>query len=139
MTEFAVPFPSSVFLRLVGLPSSVEMRDQFVRVGGHDPAHHHPRCSARGHRGADRGAHGGGQAIAQLPTVPAGRAAGRSGVDDLISLLIKAEMPGQRKLEPKEILNFAYVLVLAGLDTVTTAIGFQFSCTWPSAPTCRTA
>ena len=46
--------------------------------------------------------------------------------EDIISYLTTAEMPGARKLDYREILNFAYVLVLAGLDTVTTAIGFSF-------------
>jgi cytochrome P450 len=50
---------------------------------------------------------------------------GRRG-NDFISILLDADFAGERKLTHEEILNFAYVVVLAGLDTVTTAIGFSF-------------
>jgi cytochrome P450 len=125
MTEFAVPFPSSVFLRLVGLPSSTEMRDQLCAWAGtilhtttHGAQHGDTEAQTAARMAAGKELHN------FLRTLLDERLADPG--DDLISLLIKAEMPGQRKLEPKEILNFAYVLVLAGLDTVTTAIGFSF-------------
>lgn len=125
MTEFAVPFPSSVFLRLVGLPSSVEMRDQLCEWAGtilhtttHGAQHGDTEAQTAARMEAGKKLHNFLKGLLHERLESPG--------DDLISLLIAAEMPGQRKLDHKEILNFAYVLVLAGLDTVTTAIGFGF-------------
>jgi cytochrome P450 len=125
VTEFARPYPSAVFLRLVGLDFSAAQRDLLCAWAG-----------AILHTTTEGAAHGdvAAQTAARL-------AAGKelnnflrgllderldSPGDDIISVLINARLPGQRKLEYKEILNFAYVLVLAGLDTVTTALGFSF-------------
>lgn len=124
MTEFAQPFPSSVFLRLVGLDAGPGPRDQLCAW-----------ASTILHT-TTTGAHHGDVAAQTAARLLAGkelhdflkrlldeRLASRG--NDIISVLIDAEMAGQRKLDYREILNFAYVLVLAGLDTVTTAIGFS--------------
>jgi cytochrome P450 len=125
MHEFADPFPSSVFLRLVGLDSTPEMRNQLcdwastilhTTTKGASPGDVEAQTQAR--LGAGKQLHD------WLKTLLASRHAERG--DDIISVLIDAELPGARKLDDKEILNFAYVMVLAGLDTVTTAIGFSF-------------
>jgi cytochrome P450 len=125
VSEFAQPYPSAVFLRLVGLDFSVGQRDELCRLAG-TILH----TTTEGVQHGDTSA----QTAARL-------AAGKdlnnflrgllderleSPGEDIISVLINAQMAGQRKLEYKEILNFAYVLVLAGLDTVTTALGFSF-------------
>ena len=124
MAEFAQPFPSAVFLRLVGLESGVEQRDQLCHW-----------ASTILHTTTNGAEHGdvAAQTVARLS---AGKELNNflrallddrleHPGDDIVSYLTTAEMPGQRKLDYREILNFAYVLVLAGLDTVTTAIGFS--------------
>jgi cytochrome P450 len=125
MQEFGKPFPGAVFLRLVGLDFSDEQRDQLCDWSGtilHTTT---------------EGATPGDVAAQTAARLKAGRALNtflrgllderlESPGDDIISRLIGAEMPGQRKMNYNEILNFAYVLVLAGLDTVTTALGFSF-------------
>jgi cytochrome P450 len=125
MAEFAVPFPSSVFLRLVGLPSTPQTRDRLCEWAGtilhtttHGAQHGDAEAQTAARMAAGKKLHDFLRGLLDQRMADPG--------EDLISLLIKAEMPGQRKLDPKEILNFAYVLVLAGLDTVTTAIGFSF-------------
>ncbi|ORB76550.1 cytochrome P450, partial [Mycobacterium timonense] len=125
MAEFAQPFPSAVFLRLVGLDFSVQQRDQLCSWAG---TILHTTTNGASHGDVEA------QTAARLA---AGKALNnflrellderlKNPGDDIISYLTTAEMPGQRKLDYREILNFAYVLVLAGLDTVTTAIGFSF-------------
>jgi len=104
MAEFAQPFPSSVFLRLVGLDFNVSHGDIEAQTAA--------RLGA-------------GKALNDFLRSLLDERLENPG-EDIISYLTTAEMPGQRKLEYREILNFAYVLVLAGLDTVTTAIGFGF-------------
>jgi cytochrome P450 len=125
MAEFAQPFPSSVFLRLVGLDSTPEMRDQLCDWAG-TILHTTTKGAAHGDSEAQAAARI--DAGKQLHDFLKGLLRDRheNPGDDIISTLIKAELPGQRKLDDREILNFAYVLVLAGLDTVTTAIGFSF-------------
>jgi cytochrome P450 len=125
MTEFAVPFPSSVFLRLVGLDSTPEMRDQLCEWAGtilHTTTHGAQPGDVEAQTAARMDA---GKKLHDFLKGLLNERLENPG-DDLISMLLAAEMPGQRKLDHKEILNFAYVLVLAGLDTVTTAIGFGF-------------
>ena len=125
MTEFAQPYPSAVFLRLVGLESTVEQRDQLCNWAG---TILHTTTTGAEHGDVEA------QTAARLDAGKALHNFLRSLLDDrqdnpgedIISYLTTAEMPGARKLDYREILNFAYVLVLAGLDTVTTAIGFSF-------------
>lgn len=125
MAGFADPYPSSVFLRLVGMDSSAEMRDQLcdwastilhTTTKGAAPGDVDAQTTARKQAGK--------QLHDWLKELLEQRR--RSPGDDIISVLLAAELPGQRRMDDKEILNFAYVLVLAGLDTVTTAIGFSF-------------
>jgi cytochrome P450 len=125
MREFAQPFPSAVFLRMVGLEFSVEQRDQLCAWAGEIL---HTTTTGVSHGDAEAQTAARMDAGRALNTFLRGllddRLAQRG--NDIISLLIDAELPGARKMDYKEILNFVYVLVLAGLDTVTTAIGFSF-------------
>src|SRR5207248_6605836 len=52
------------------------------------------------------------------------RAQGRT--DDLFAVLAGADVDG-RPLEQAEIFDYAFLLFIAGLDTVTAALGFSFS------------
>ena len=125
ITEFAQPFPSAVFLQLVGMDSDAEQRDRLCDWS-----------STILHTTTDGASHGDAEA-----QIAARMSAGKelhnflrelvedrlsTPRDDLLSHLLEAEFAGERRLDVKEILNFAYVLVLAGLDTVTTALGFSF-------------
>jgi cytochrome P450 len=125
MTEFAQPYPSAVFLRLVGLDFTTAQRDRLCRWAG-TILHTTTNGARHGDAEAQTAARleAGRELHAFLRTLLRERL--ESPGDDIISVLIKAQMVGERKLDEKEILNFAYVLVLAGLDTVTTALGFSF-------------
>ncbi|HEY1968860.1 MAG TPA: cytochrome P450 [Pseudonocardia sp.] len=125
MTEFAQPFPSAVFLRLVGLDFDAEQRDQLCGWAGTilhtttvGATHGDAEAQVAARMSAGKELHD------FLRSLLEDRMARPR--DDLLSHLIEAEFAGERKLDVKEILNFAYVLVLAGLDTVTTALGFSF-------------
>ncbi|UIX29392.1 cytochrome P450 [Streptomyces sp. GQFP] len=125
VTEFAQPYPSAVFLSLVGLDFSVERRDQLCAWAG---TILHTTTDGVRHGDAEAQTAARLRAGKELNNFLRGLLDERleSPGDDIISVLVNARMAGQRKLEYKEILNFAYVLVLAGLDTVTTALGFSF-------------
>lgn len=126
MEEFAQPFPSAVFLKLVGLDFSVQMRDQLCEWAG--TILHTTTTGEAAHGDADAQAQvrlKTGKELHNFISSLVDERIDNQG-DDIISTLIKAELPGQRMMSRNEIINFAYVLVLAGLDTVTTAIGFSF-------------
>jgi cytochrome P450 len=123
--EFAEPYPSAVFLNLVGIDFDVTQRDQLCQWSG-----------TILHTTTDGVQHGDIEAQTAA-RIQAGRELHRflRGLldarlddrgDDFISVLLNADFGGERKLTHEEILNFAYVVLLAGLDTVTTAIGFSF-------------
>lgn len=125
ITEFAQPFPSGVFLRLVGMDFDPERRDFLCRLsetilhtttGGVSHGDTEAQTASRMRAGKELHDFLSGLYEERMQ---------RRG-DDLLSHLIDAQMAGERKLDRKEILNFAYVMVLAGLDTVTTALGFSF-------------
>jgi cytochrome P450 len=125
MREFAQPYPSAVFLRMVGLEFSVEQRDQLCAWAG-TILHTTTTGASHGDTEAQTAARmDAGKALNNFLRGLLDERLTRRG-NDVISLLIDAELPGARKMDYKEILNFVYVLVLAGLDTVTTAIGFSF-------------
>lgn len=125
MTEFAQPYPSAVFLRLVGLDFTAEQRDQLCRWAG---TILHTTTNGAQHGDVEAQTAARLEAGKELHDFLRGLLRERleSPSDDIISVLINAQLADQRKLDQKEILNFAYVLVLAGLDTVTTALGFSF-------------
>lgn len=123
MQEFAQPFPSSVFLRLVGLDITVAQRDQLCEWAGlilhthtanDDPGGMEARQAVR--LAAGKELHNFIKELVRERTEHPGT--------DIISTLLASEMVDGRRLTHPELLNFIYVLILAGLDTVTTAIGF---------------
>jgi len=125
MEEFAKPLPAAVFLNQVGLQFSDAERDQLCDWAGtilhtttHGVEHGNAEAQAEERKRAGKALHNFLNGLLQERLAKPG--------DDIISLLIGAKLPGGRTLEPREILNFAYVLVLAGLDTVTTALGLSF-------------
>lgn len=116
-SEFAVPLPSSVFLALMGMPYSdldvfLEMKDKIVRPGGSSQEENreiHREYAAR--------------IDGYFESILAERKAQRR--DDLLSHLVDAEVAGER-LTDDEILGICFLMLLAGLDTVTDAL----ECDW---------
>jgi cytochrome P450 len=120
---FAAPFPSSVFLSLVGLDVHEEQRDwlyqvadQVLHTTGADPTDDQSRAGVR--RAAGRELNDFLTGLYQERVSEPG--------EDLISRLISATFGDDRPMTKSEILNFAYILVLGGLDTVSTALAFSF-------------
>jgi cytochrome P450 len=121
-TRFSVPFPSQVFLTLLGLPlddlsTLLAMKDGIIRphlvVGqplGHPDVDAHQAATARSiyeyferlvdERGGDR-------------------------PDDHLSYLLDAEVEGER-LTHEEILDICALLLVAGLDTVSASLDCFF-------------
>jgi cytochrome P450 len=110
--EFATPLPSTVFLAMMGLPqddldSLLRWRDDIIRPAA-DPA---VAVAVRARTGAEITAYFDAQ-IDGLRETP------RSG---FWSDLVNAEFDG-RPLERGELLGMAFLLIIAGLDTVTATL-----------------
>ncbi len=109
----AEPFPSTVFLQLLGLPLSraaefIELKDGIIR----------PAVSSLAEREAAMRATG-ARIYAVLDEVIAARRLHRE--DDFISGFLDAEVDGQR-LSDEDIADIGYLFFLAGLDTVTASL-----------------
>ena len=110
VADFAQPFPTTIFVSLLGLPA--EEAQQFLDWNWtmlhayHDPQARQDAAAA---------------VAAYLAEVVDARA--RSPREDLISHMLAAEVQG-RTLTRDEVVNMCFLLFLAGLDTVTAALGF---------------
>ena len=119
VTELAVPLPAQVFLTLFGLP--LEDRDRLIAwkeallhnfdfQAGEPPSERAARVGAElwgylvGHIGARRE---------------------RGGTDDLLGRLLADR--GDERLSDDEILGLSFLFVLAGLETVTSALSTAFA------------
>jgi len=116
--EFAVPYPCTVFLRLMGLPQEdapllLELKDGIIRPPARDLAE----------AGAMR-ARTGQRIYAYFEQILDERA--RHPKDDLLSEFLCAEIRGER-LTREEILDICYLFLLGGLDTVTATLGCAVS------------
>jgi cytochrome P450 len=113
--EFATPLPSTVFLRLMGLPQAdlpqfLQWRDNIIR----------PDVPREDLEGAARIREATGKEIsAYFETAIEARR--RKPDDSLLSLLVEAEMSG-RPLTREELLGTLHLLLLGGLDTVTATL-----------------
>ncbi len=116
--DFAVPLPCTAFLRLIGLPLSdleffLELKNGIIR----------PQLKTQSiDQEVNRTARveSGRQIYAYFEEVIDDRTA-RPG-DDLMTQLVHAEIGGER-LSRNEILDICFLLLLAGLDTVTATLG----------------
>lgn len=110
--DFCVPLPTRMFLRIVGLP--LDMAGTF-RQWASDMIHSSdPEVS----RAA-------GVALLQyMSDYIAGLAADKSATGPLVDLL-RAEIDG-RPITETEVIDTAYALFLAGLDTVASSLGWMF-------------
>jgi cytochrome P450 len=115
-TELAVPLPCLTFLSLLGLPTDelddlVRWKDIMIRpevVAGSREAGHELQARTAGEIYARFG-----QEIAERRERPR---------DDLMTFLTTAEVEGGRRLTDSEILRTLFLLLAAGLDTVTISL-----------------
>ncbi|HEY6416648.1 MAG TPA: cytochrome P450 [Acidimicrobiales bacterium] len=122
VTQFSVPFPSQVFLTLFGLPLTdlptfLRMKDGVIRpdhVVGHEFGH--PETEAHQRRTAD-------SIYAYFERVLDECEGERR--DDLLSHLLHAEVDGDR-LTREDIVDICFLLLIAGLDTVTASLDCFF-------------
>jgi cytochrome P450 len=117
-TAVAEPFPSTVFLQLLGLPTSrtaefVKLKDGIIRPPAKTPEERVEMVNATGQ-----------QIYAVLQEVIDERTAERR--DDFISMFLDAEVDGHR-LTSDDVLDIGYLFFLAGLDTVTASLDCMLS------------
>jgi cytochrome P450 len=114
VTEFARTMPTEVFIEhLFGFPR--EMTGEFVRWSF---------TLLHGESAAERRVQG--QQLVELLSGTIEERAKRREGDDIISHLLDSDIDG-RKLTREEILDTAFLLFIAGLDTVTTSLSFAFN------------
>jgi cytochrome P450 len=112
--DFAVPYPSTVFARLMGLPMDdidtfLEIKDGIIRPTG-DTAEEIAAVRAAA---SDRVYEYMGEMFDERMSHPR---------EDLMSHLVTAELDGQ-KLTREELLDISFLMIIAGLDTVTATLG----------------
>jgi cytochrome P450 len=109
-TEYAVPLPCGVFLRMMGLPPGqteeyLELKERLLRGTG-EKLLSHDEIQQRAYAELSERF---GQLIADRRRHPA---------DDLLTHLVSTELEG-RPLRHEELLGICHLLFIAGLDTVT--------------------
>jgi cytochrome P450 len=118
VADIAIPFPSQVFLTLLGLP--LEDRDRLMQwkdsiLDTTDIGNLDATSETKRH---------GMELFAYLTDHIASRRADQGG-DDLLTQLITLREEGG--LTDDEILGLCFLFIIAGLDTVTAALGFAFA------------
>jgi cytochrome P450 len=113
----ARPFPTTVFVAMLGLPLSeartFEQRNHTMLHAYDDPA-------ARKEAGV--------KILGYLEDLVTRREAeGPDTTDDILSVLLRARVD-DRPLDHDELLDYAFMLFIAGLDTVTAMLSFTFQC-----------
>jgi cytochrome P450 len=122
ITTFAQPFPSSAFLSLIGLQADGPLRSQLCAWVEQIL---HATTTGDGD-GEDRTAVRVKAARALRKFLSEVLEAERGQPDTIFNELFNSSFAGERPLTREEVLDFTYLLVLAGVDTVTTALGFSF-------------
>ena len=117
--EFAVPFPCTAFLRLVGLPTEdldhfLHIKEGIVRGWGEQNLTRQAENRAAAGRECYEYFE---KALDELE---------RERKDGLLSQLLDAEVAGER-LTRQEILDICFLMIIAGLDTVTDSLCCFFS------------
>ena len=116
--DFAVPLPCNAFLHLFGLPGErmdffLEIKDDIIRPHvRHDGVDQSRMKEIRAEAGQRMYAYF-EEAMDERMDAPS---------DDLLGALLSAEIDGE-KLERSEILDICFLMLLAGLDTVTATLG----------------
>jgi cytochrome P450 len=117
-SAFAVPYPSIVFLRLMGLPEDdleyfLSIKNAIIRPDADDPVE---AAKIRMETGEKIYAYF-DKFLDEIEESPR---------DDLLSLFVTAEVAGER-MNREEILDICYLFLLGGLDTVTSTLGCMVS------------
>ena len=117
VADFACPFPTTVFVSMLGLPLSEATT--FERWN-HDLVHayHDPALRKQAARSIIEYLDG---------VVTARRSEDTNDRDDLLSALVRSKVDG-RLLNHEELVDYSFMLFVAGLDTVTAMLGFSFYC-----------
>ena len=118
--ELAVPFPSAVFLGLMGLPweeldTFLRLKDGILRPAG-GTADVEERTRIQNETGQE--------IYAYFDTILDERAG--SPRDDILTHFLTAEIEGE-KLTREEILDICFLFLIAGLDTVTDTLTCSFA------------
>jgi cytochrome P450 len=118
VTDLATPFPSQVFLTLFGLPMSdrdrlVQWKDSILEFTDPSSAEATPEVLAHAM-----------ELFTYLTEHIAERRADTTGSDMLTQLMQNTDDGG---MSDNEILGLCFMFVLAGLDTVTSAVGFSLA------------
>ncbi|MGV3478659.1 MAG: cytochrome P450 [Sphingobium sp.] len=111
MTDFAFPFAVNIFLRFIGLPDS--RLDEFVDWANdqlHGDDIKRPAAARKIVAFIDE--------LAELRR--------REPADDFMTFVVQAEVEG-RKLTDREVRGIGVLILIAGLDTVAAAIGFDLN------------
>jgi cytochrome P450 len=116
--DLATPFPSQVFLTLFGLPMAdrdrlVQWKDSILEFTDPSSAEATPEVLAHAF-----------ELFTYLTEHIAERRANTTGSDMLTQLMQNSEDGG---MSDNEILGLCFMFVLAGLDTVTSAVGFSLA------------
>lgn len=121
--EFSVPFPTQVFLTMLGLPlddlpTLLTMKDGIIRP-------HELVGKPLGHPDTDAYQANTAQSIYTYFTAAIEQSK-REHRDDLLSWFLEAEIDGDR-LTSDEILDICFLFLIAGLDTVSASLDCFFS------------
>jgi cytochrome P450 len=118
--EFCVPFPCLTFLRLVGAP--VEDLDFFLEF---KTGVLHPEGDTLEEMNANM-AVAGGKLLEYFGKFLAERRAETEQKDDVIAVLLRSEVDGE-PISELDLLNILFLLMFAGLDTVTASMSCIFA------------
>ena len=127
---FAVPLPCSAFLEVMGLPQEdlgrfLELKDSIIRPWTKLPPEERQPADADGMRRMQDAVkqikHDAGQEIYRYFTETLEERE-RDAREDLLGYLVQVEKDGVR-LERNEQLDICFLLLIAGLDTVTATLG----------------
>jgi cytochrome P450 len=116
--EFAIPLPSTIFLRLFGLPLSelpqlLEFNERTQRPAGETAAEHRAERAANAR-----------DVYRYFEAVIAERR-GHDPGDDLLSKLLTTDVAGER-LSDEDVTDISFLMILAGLDTITDTLTCSF-------------
>ncbi len=118
LDDFALRFPTTVFLDMLGVPTA--NLDKFIgwaHASLHTPHSEDPDGQIRDR--ADRAIHEFlWDVVLQRQEEPR---------EDIVSQLLTIRVEDQRPLDRKELLGILYLLFLAGLDTVSSMLGWSFT------------
>jgi cytochrome P450 len=129
--QFSVPFPSQVFVTMLGLP--LEELPQFLAMKDGVIRPDHCTGEPRGHPKTDAHQQATADSVYEYFEKLLATRTGTAG-DDLIGQFLSAEVDGER-LSTDEIVDICFLFLIAGLDTVSASLDcfFGYLCHNPEA------